>query len=224
MEKRKDNEEANNSLVLFSALSKDIADVLVFLENEENQKALDKDQVEKLKLKMAFICTYVQLSYSEFEQFEDIMTRKRQEVEKLLQPLLDDDVLTSLTSNMDDCISLYHLSYKSDAIMMDEQLDFLLLNLYHLSKHRAKKMFPGVTQYEVLQNVCSNIRDFHGLIVNGCIKHEMVENVLPLFQLMAERVGHFLWEDQTDEDSRLSELERLSTFQASTSTLEDCSN
>ncbi|NP_001318028.1 NBS-LRR resistance protein-like protein isoform X1 [Solanum lycopersicum] len=201
MEKRKDNEEANNSLVLFSALNKDIADVLVFLENEENQKSLDKDEVENLKLKMAFICTYVQLSYSNFEQFEDIMTRKRQEVENLLQPLLDDDVLTSLTSNMDDCISLYHRSYKSDATMMDEQLDFLLLNLYHLSKHHAEKIFPEVTQYEVLQNVCGNIRDFHGLIVNGCIKHETVENVLPLFQLMAERVGHFLWEDQIDEDS-----------------------
>nr|AAC32253.1 disease resistance gene homolog Mi-copy1 [Solanum lycopersicum] len=156
---------------------------------------------------MAFICTYVQLSCSDFEQFEDIMTRKRQEVENLLQPLLDDDVFTSLTSNMDDCISLYHRSYKSDAIMMDEQLDFLLLNLYHLSKHHAEKIFPGVTQYEVLQNICGNIRDFHGLIVNGCIKHEMVENVLPLFQLMADRVGHFLWDDQTDEDSRLSELD-----------------
>ncbi|XP_015078201.1 putative late blight resistance protein homolog R1A-3 [Solanum pennellii] len=201
MEKRKDNEEANNSLVLFSALSKDIADVLVFLENEENKKTLDKDQVEKLKLKMAFICTYVQLSYSDFEQFEDIMTRKRQEVENLLQPLLDDDVLTSLTSNMDDCISLYHRSYKSDAIMMDEQLDFLLLNLHHLSKFLAEYKFPLVTEYEILQNVCGNIRDFHGLIVNGCIKHEMVENVLPQFQLMAERVGHFLWENQTDEDS-----------------------
>uniref|UniRef100_A0A3Q7GSD8 Uncharacterized protein n=1 Tax=Solanum lycopersicum TaxID=4081 RepID=A0A3Q7GSD8_SOLLC len=35
----------------------------------------------------------------------------------------------------------------------------------------------------------------------------MVENVLPLFQLMAERVGRFLWEDQTDEDSRLAQLD-----------------
>ncbi|KAG5598164.1 hypothetical protein H5410_029534 [Solanum commersonii] len=219
MEKGKDNEEAHNSLVLFSALHKGIADVLDFLErleNEENQKALDKDLVEKLKLELAFICTYVQLSYCNLEQFEDIMTRKRQEVENLLQPILDDDgkdvgckyVVTSLAGNMDDCISLYHRS-KSDATMMDEQLDFLLLNLYHLSKHRAEKMFPGVTQYEVLQNVCGNIRDFHGLIVNGCIKHEMVENVLLLFQLMVERVGHFLWEDQTDKDSRLFKLAHL---------------
>ncbi|KAH0661003.1 hypothetical protein KY289_029751 [Solanum tuberosum] len=217
MEKRKDNEEANNSLVSFSVLRKDVANVLDFMErlkNEEDKKVVDVDLIESLKLKLTFICTYVQLSYSDLEKFEDIMTRKRQEVENLLQPILDDDgkdvgckyVFTSLTSNMDDCISLYHRS-KSDATMMDEQLDFLLLNLYHLSKHRAEKMFPGVTQYEVLQNVCGNIRDFHGLIVNGCIKHEMVENVVPLFQQMAERVGHFLWEDQTDEDSQLSELD-----------------
>ncbi|XP_049348414.1 putative late blight resistance protein homolog R1A-3 [Solanum verrucosum] len=222
MGKRKDNEEANNSLVSFSALRKDVANILERLKNEEDQKA-----VESLKLKLTFISTYVQLSYSDLEQFEDIMTRKTQEVENLLQPILDDDgnnvgckyVLTSLASNMDDCISSHHRSYKSDATMMDEQLDFLLLNLYHLSKHRAEKMFPRVSQYEVLQNVCGNIRDFHWLIVNGCIKHEMVENVLPLFQLMAERVGHFLWndrdsrlseldeDDQADEDSQLSELD-----------------
>ncbi|KAH0641817.1 hypothetical protein KY290_033438 [Solanum tuberosum] len=144
------------------------------------------------------------------------MTRKTQEVENLLQPILDDDdgnkfeckyVLTSLTDNMDDCISS-HLRSKSDATMMDEQLDFLLLNPYHLSKHLAEKMFPGVTQYEVLQNVCGNVKDFHGLIVNGCIKHEMIKNVIPQFQLMAERIGHFLWEDQTDEASQLSELDK----------------
>ncbi|KAH0664723.1 hypothetical protein KY285_025929 [Solanum tuberosum] len=199
--------ERSNLQVSFSALLKDVANVLERLKNEEDQKAVGVDLIEKL----TFICTYVQLSYSDFEQFEDIMTRKTQEVENLLQPILDDDgkdvrrkyVLTSLAGNMDDCISLYHRS-KSDATMMDEQLDLLLFNLYHLSKHRAEKMFPRVTQYEVLQNVCGNVRDFHGLIVNGCIKHEMVENVLPLFQLMAERVGHFLWEDQTDENAQLS--------------------
>ncbi|KAH0644514.1 hypothetical protein KY284_032398 [Solanum tuberosum] len=189
-------------MVSFSALHKDVDNVLDFMErlkNEEDQKAVDVDLIEKLKLKLTFLCTYVQLSYSDLEQFEDIMTRKTQEVENLLQPILDDDgnkfgckyVLTSLAGNMDDCISSHHRS-KSDATMMDEQLDFLLLNLYHLSKNHAEKIFPGVTQYEVLQNVYGNVRDFHGLIVNGCIKHEMVENVIPQFQLMDERVGHFL--------------------------------
>ncbi|KAH0644515.1 hypothetical protein KY284_032399 [Solanum tuberosum] len=79
-------------------------------------------------------------------------------------------------------------------------------------------VFPLVTQYEVLQKVYGNVRDFHGLIVNGCIKHEMVENVLPLFQLLAEKVGDKIndgdsrlfdvgEDDQTHEDAQLSEVD-----------------
>ncbi|XP_055832105.1 putative late blight resistance protein homolog R1A-3 [Solanum dulcamara] len=238
MEKGKDNEgereklqEANNSSVLFSALRKDIANVLDFLErlkNEENQKAL-----EKLKSELAFICTYIQLSYSDLEQFEDVMNVKGQEVENLLQSILYDidnnvgckydmhHVLASLRANIGHCISSHHHS-KSSATMLEEQLNFLLLNLHHLSKFLAEQKFPLETQYEILQNVCGNMKDFHGLIVNGCVEHEIVEYVLPQFQLMAERVGLFLWEslrqsglsdldedDQTDEDSHLIMLEHL---------------
>ncbi|KAL3333920.1 hypothetical protein AABB24_030604 [Solanum stoloniferum] len=227
MEKRKDNEgeiekeEANNSLVSFSALRKDIADVLDFLErlkNEENQKVLDVDQAEKLKSELAFICTYVQLSYSDLKLFEYVMTAKGQKVENLLLSILYyvennvggiydmHHVLASLRENINHCISSHHRS-KSSATMLEEQLNFLLLNLHHLSKFLAEHKFPLVTQYEILQNVCGNVRDFHGLIVNGCIEHEIVEYVLPQFQLMAERVGHFLWEDHIDENSQLSKLD-----------------
>ncbi|KAL3333922.1 hypothetical protein AABB24_030605 [Solanum stoloniferum] len=225
MEKRKDNEEAiekeeaNNSLVLFSALGKDIADVLDFLErlkNEENQKALDLDQVEKLKSELAFICRYVQLSYSDLEQFEDVMTAKGQEVENLLRSILYDvdsnvackydmhHVLASLRDNIDHCISSQHRS-KSSATMLEEQLNFLLPNLHLLSKFLAAEKYPIATQYEILQNVYGNVRDFNGLIVNGCIEHKIAESVLPHIQLMAQRVGHLVREDRTDEDSQLSE-------------------
>ncbi|KAH0657447.1 hypothetical protein KY289_026195 [Solanum tuberosum] len=181
------------------------------------------DQVEKLKSELAFICTYVQLSYSDLEQFEDVMTAKGQEVENLLRSILYDDdnnvgckydthhVLASLRDNIDHCISSQHHS-KSSATMLEEQLIFLLLNLHHLSKFLAEQKFPLMTQHEILQNVCGNMKDFHGLIVNGCIEHEIVEYVLPQFQLIAERVGRFLWDDQiddlTDEDSQLSELDQ----------------
>ncbi|KAH0660378.1 hypothetical protein KY289_029126 [Solanum tuberosum] len=110
-------------------------------------------------------------------------------------------VLGSLMDNIDDCIS----SCPHSTSMTEEELDFLHLNLHHISKYLAEKNFPLVTQYEILQNVCGNIRDFHGLIVNGCIEHESVEYVLPQFQLMAERVGLFLWKCHTQ--SGLSELD-----------------
>uniref|UniRef100_M1BV02 NBS-LRR resistance protein n=1 Tax=Solanum tuberosum TaxID=4113 RepID=M1BV02_SOLTU len=229
MEKQKDNEgeiekeEANNSLVLFSALRENIADVLKFLErlkNEENQKALDEDQVEKLKSELAFICTYVQLSYSELEKFEDLMTAKGQEAENLLRSILHDvdnnvackydmyHVLANLRDNIDHCISSHHRC-KSSATMHEEQLNFLLLNLHYLSKFHAEHKLPLVTQYEILQNVCGKMNDFHGLIVNGCVEHEIVEYVLPQFQLMAERVGRFLWDDQIDGNFRLFKLAHL---------------
>ncbi|XP_049410759.1 putative late blight resistance protein homolog R1B-17 [Solanum stenotomum] len=209
------------------ALRKDIVDVLDFLErlkNEKNKKALDVDQVEKLKSELAFICTYVQLSYSDLELFGYVMLTKGQKVENLLRSILYDvennvgckydmhHVLNSLRDNINHCISSHHHS-KSSATMLEEQLNFLLPNLHHLSKFLAEQN-PLVTQYEILQNVCGNVRDFHGLIVNGCVEHELVEYVLPQFQLKAERVGHFLWEDQIDDltydrDSRLFILAHL---------------
>ncbi|XP_055810947.1 putative late blight resistance protein homolog R1A-3 isoform X1 [Solanum dulcamara] len=227
MEKGKDNEgerekeEAKNSSVSFSALHKDVVNVLDFMErlkNEEDQIAVDMAyQIENLKFVLAFICTYVQLSYSNLEKFEDTMTAARQEVKDLLRSILDvvdnnigckynnmNHVLPSLANNMDDCIGSCQHS-KSNATITDEQLNFLLLNLHHLSEYFAEKVYP----YEFLQNVCGNMRDFHVLIVNGCIEHEIVEYVLPQFQPMAERVGLFLWDETISEDSQVFKLAHL---------------
>nr|XP_016489921.1 PREDICTED: putative late blight resistance protein homolog R1B-16 isoform X1 [Nicotiana tabacum]XP_016489923.1 PREDICTED: putative late blight resistance protein homolog R1B-16 isoform X1 [Nicotiana tabacum]XP_016489924.1 PREDICTED: putative late blight resistance protein homolog R1B-16 isoform X1 [Nicotiana tabacum]XP_016489925.1 PREDICTED: putative late blight resistance protein homolog R1B-16 isoform X1 [Nicotiana tabacum]XP_016489926.1 PREDICTED: putative late blight resistance protein h len=212
-------EEIESRDVSFSALRKDIVNVLDFIEslkNEEYQKAVDVDLIEKLKLELAFFCIYVQLSYSGLQKFNYTMNLKRQEVEIILYDFgncmrLKQDmhhVLPCLVENMDNCISSCLLD-KSSATMTAEQLDFLLQNLYHLSKYRAEQVFPLVTEYEILQNVCGNIRDFHGLIVNGCVGHEIVEHVLPQFQLMAQRVGRFHWDDQIDGASRLFKLSHL---------------
>ncbi|XP_047269470.1 uncharacterized protein LOC124899252, partial [Capsicum annuum] len=50
---------------------------------------------------------------------------------------------------------------------------------------------------------------FHGLILNGCVEHEIVQYALPQFQLMAERVGLFFWNSRTYGDSRLFKLAHL---------------
>ncbi|PHU13501.1 hypothetical protein BC332_14706 [Capsicum chinense] len=124
------------------------------------------------------------------------MTALRQEVKDLLRLLLDDvetniehkynmnHALISLSKNLDDCISSCHHS-KSSTTMTDEQLNFRLLNLHFLSMYRAEKIFPLVTQYEILQNLCVN------------------------FQLMDERVGLFFWNSRTYGDSRLFKLAHI---------------
>ncbi|PHT29725.1 hypothetical protein CQW23_30701 [Capsicum baccatum] len=123
--------KANNFAVSFSDLRKDVVNVLDFMERLKNEK--------------------------------DIMTGKRQEVDNLLRPILDDvdntvrckynmdHVLPSLIDNIDKCISSCHHS-TSSATTTNEQLNFLLLNLHHMSKYRAEKIFPLETQYEILQN------------------------------------------------------------------------
>ncbi|XP_049410745.1 uncharacterized protein LOC125873979 [Solanum stenotomum] len=217
----REEEEANNSSMPFSALRKDVVNVLNFmdrLKNEKDQIAADvADQIENLKFVLAFICTYVQLSYFNLEKFEDTMNAAKREVKDLLQSILDNvdnnngckynymnHTLPSLANNMDDCIGSCQHS-KSSAIITEEQLNFLLLNLHHISKFLAEKAYP----YEIIQNVCGNMRDFHGLIVNGCVEQEIVEYVLPQFQPMAERVGLFLWDETISEDSQVFKLAHL---------------
>ncbi|KAM3327552.1 putative late blight resistance protein R1B-16 [Capsicum galapagoense] len=209
-EGQREKGESNNFVVSFYALCKDVVKVLDFmerLENEEDQNAVDiANQIEKLKLVLTFICMCVQLSHCDLEIFESVMSYSRQEVEDLLRPILDDvdmdHVFPSLMDNIDDCIDSSHHS-TSSSTMTDEQLSFLLQNLHYLSKCYAEQIHPLETQYEILLNVCGNMKDFHGLIVNRCIEHEIVQYVLPQFQLMAEKVGIFLWDVIIKEDSHL---------------------
>ncbi|PHT29711.1 hypothetical protein CQW23_30687 [Capsicum baccatum] len=207
-----------------SALLKDISNILDFMErlkNEEDQNVvIVADHTEGLKFVLAFIFTFTQLSYSDLEQFENTMSASRQVVENLLRQILNDadnnlqckfnihNVLPSLMDNISDCIISCHRSKLSDT-MNDEQLNFLLLNLHYISKILAEQIFPLVTQYEILQNGCGNMRDFHGLVVNGYVEQDIVKYVLPQFPLMAERLGLFLWDDRFKRGSRLFKLTHL---------------
>ncbi|KAF3625092.1 putative lysine-specific demethylase JMJ14-like [Capsicum annuum] len=215
---------SSSEKVSFSALRKDVVNILDIMErlkNEEDQKTVDMaDQIEKLKFYLAFICTNLQLSYSVFEQFKVTTSASREVAENRFRPIWNDvhsnvrckynmhQVLLSLMDNIDDCISSCHYSITS-AIMTEEQLDFLLLNLHHVYKFLAEIKFPLVTQYKILRDVCSDMKDFHGLIVNGCVEHKIVEYVLPQLQPMAERIGLFLLDVLINKDTGVLKLVHL---------------
>ncbi|KAH0673372.1 hypothetical protein KY284_024459 [Solanum tuberosum] len=119
---------------------------------------------------------------------------------------LTDHVFPRLLENITSSkISHHHHSATMTEDQLVELLDVLLVNLHYLHKVRAELISPSMTQYELLQNVFGNLRDFHRLKVNGCVKYETIAYVLPQFQLMVERVGHFCFVllsyqlDKTDE-------------------------
>ncbi|PHT48997.1 hypothetical protein CQW23_13205 [Capsicum baccatum] len=178
------------------------------------------DQIAKLKLELTFLSACLQLCYYISDGFNAEMSCISYEVHDLVQSLfhqsgddmlvkLKDHVVPRLLENIDSCkISDHH--FESNATMTDDQLvellDALLVNLHYLPKVHAELLLPSRrTQYELLQNVFGNLRDFHDLIINGCIERKTIECVLPQFQLMAERVGHFCFVllsyqlDKTDE-------------------------
>ncbi|PHT44448.1 hypothetical protein CQW23_13606 [Capsicum baccatum] len=139
------------------------------------------------------------------------MTGKRQEVDNLLRPTLNDidnnvgckynmdHVLPRLMHNIDDCISSCHHS--------DEQLNFLLLNLHHMSKYRAEKIFPLETQYEILQN---HFRGSKHSCHNGVSDTDFIHHD-KLFDLLA-RVGALIREVST----LVQDLEEKSRNEVST--------
>ncbi|KAM3268215.1 hypothetical protein P3S67_031156 [Capsicum chacoense] len=233
MGRGKENEGETQKILLSSVvLREDIVNLLDFIErlkNEEDQIVLDTDQIENLKLELTFLSACLQLCYYNSDGSKAEMSCISYEIHDLVQSLfhqsgddmlvkLKDHVVPCLLENIKTSITSDHHS-ESSATMTEDQLvellDALLVNLHYLPKVRAALLWPSMTQYELLQNVFGNLRDFHGLKVNGCIEHKAIEYVLPQIQLMAERVGHFcfallsyqLKTDEKDEDETVEEDE-----------------
>ncbi|KAF3621646.1 putative ubiquitin carboxyl-terminal hydrolase 20-like [Capsicum annuum] len=178
-----------------AVLREDIVNLLDFMErlkNEEDQIVLDMDQIEKRKLELTFLSdgSNADMSSISYEVHDLVQSLFHQSGDDMLVKLKD-HVVPHLLENIKTSIISDHHS-ESSATMTEDQLvellDSLLVNLHYLPK-----------------NVFGNLRDFHGLKVNGCIEHKAIEYVLPQFQLMAERVRHFCFAllsyelDNTDE-------------------------
>ncbi|KAJ8540406.1 hypothetical protein K7X08_030325 [Anisodus acutangulus] len=209
---------SNKQEVSSAGLRKDFVILLDFIErlkNRRDQIALDMDQIEKLTTGLTFMSSFFQLCYFIRSGFNAEISCILYEVHDLVQSLfhqngddmllkLKDHVAPRLMENIKSCVRVkmtYSYNHSESSTTMTEDqlvefLDALLVNLHYLCKCCAELIFPLLTQYELLQNICCSLRDFHGLKVNGCIEHEIVEYVLPQFQLMAERVGHFYDSDE----------------------------
>ncbi|PHU18185.1 hypothetical protein BC332_13880 [Capsicum chinense] len=94
---------------------------------------------------------------------------------------LKDHVVPRLLKNIKSFVVSDHQS-ESSATMTEGQLfvllDALLVNLHYLPKVRAELILPSMTQYELLQNVFGNLRDFHGLKMKRFIEVSRINSLL----------------------------------------------
>ncbi|XP_027772901.1 putative late blight resistance protein homolog R1A-3 isoform X2 [Solanum pennellii] len=200
----------SNSLQVSSALlCEDIVDLKDFIQGLKNEQ----DQVEELKFLLACLqlCYYIsdaEMSCISYEVHDLLHSLLNQSSGDDMMVKLTDHVVPRLLENITSSkISDHHHSAAMNEDQLDELLDVLLVDLHNLPKVRVELISPSMAQYELLQNVFGNLRDFHRLKVNGCVhEYETIEYVLPQFQLMAERVGHFCFVllssqlDKSDED------------------------
>ncbi|KAH0676654.1 hypothetical protein KY285_024455 [Solanum tuberosum] len=191
---------ASNSLVSSALLHEDIVNLQDFVERLKNEEDQIVDQTEKLTFLLACLqlCYYMsdgpnaEMSCISYEVHDLVHSLFHQSSGDDMMVKLTDHVVPRLLENITSSkISHHHHSAAMTENQLVELLDVLLLNLHYLPKVRAELISPSMTQCELLQNVFGNLRDFHRLKVNGCVEYETIEYVLPQFQLMAERVGHF---------------------------------
>ncbi|PHU18333.1 hypothetical protein BC332_14028 [Capsicum chinense] len=206
----------------------DFPDFIERLKNEEDQTVLDTDQIKKL----TFLSACLQLYHYISDDSNAEMSCISYEVHDMVQSLfhhcgddmlvkLKDHIVPRLYENINSSIISDHHSESSATLIEDqlvELLDAFIMNLHYLPKVRTDLILPSIIQYELLQNVFGNLRDFHGLKVNGYIEHKTIEYILPQFQLMAGRVGHF-WlvllsyqldnKDEEDENEASSKINSI---------------
>ncbi|PHT48569.1 hypothetical protein CQW23_12777 [Capsicum baccatum] len=131
----------------------------------------------------------------------------------MLIKLKHHDVL-QLLENINRYISSHSYAESSHMTMTEDRLvellDVIVMYLQYLPKCCSKLFLPSMTQYEVLQNVCGTVRDFHGLKINGCVEYETIEYVLPQLQLLAQRVVNFcltLFDYHLEERDKSEEID-----------------
>ncbi|XP_015074931.1 putative late blight resistance protein homolog R1A-3 [Solanum pennellii] len=198
MERGKENEgqtkgEDNKSLVSSVVLHEDIVNLIDFIERLSNGyvlTSLDIDQIEDLTLELTFVSAFCHLYYSFFsEGCSDEMSCISNEIHDLVQSLLhrhgEDMVVNMNYHDLFENIKSY-ISYAEPSRVttteedrLVELLDAILMYLQYLPKLYSEFIFTSMTQYELLQNVFGNLRDFHRLKVNGCVEYETIEYVIP---------------------------------------------
>ncbi|KAH0676656.1 hypothetical protein KY285_024457 [Solanum tuberosum] len=220
MEKRKENEgqtkgEDNKSLVSSVVLREDIVNLQDFIERLNSGRVQTSLDIEELTKKLTFVSAFCGLYYSLFlESCNDEMSCISNEIHDLVQSLFHPsgvDMLVSekfydLLENIKSYISSHRYAEPSHVTTMTEDhfvelLDAIHMYLQSLLKCCSESILPSMTQYELLQNVFGNLRDFHRLKVNGCVEYEIIEYVLPHLQLMVLRVVNFCCFTLVDESA-----------------------
>ncbi|KAH0681032.1 hypothetical protein KY284_022117 [Solanum tuberosum] len=189
-----------------------IDDFLNGLKKIKNEFISSKwDDIEKLRMELRFLRTFVLFGNSKLDDFYDSMYMNIDKFNDLTDSIFNGDEFILAKYNM-DCLAPYllikeiksYLRLKNVAIMTEENMfeyrDSLLKHLHDLPKYCSDLLLPLMSEYNNLRQVCRHLRDFNKL---ECNKSTTTEFLYARYQMTVDRVTQFcfdLWTGKYKED------------------------
>nr|WPV71173.1 Hero-cluster NLR-F [synthetic construct] len=190
-----------------SDLIDDFLNGLKKIQNEEQKFIASKlDLIEKLRMELRFLRTFVLFGNStNLDDFYRRMSMNISKLDTLIWSLFyeEEDKLILAKYNMDRLapylikeIASIVLRLKNVAIIMTEENMFeyrksILKHLHDLPKYCSDLLQPLMSEYNILRQVCTHLRDFYQL---ECNKTTKTEFLYTRYQVTVDRVSRFCFD------------------------------
>ncbi|XP_049355615.1 putative late blight resistance protein homolog R1A-3 [Solanum verrucosum] len=176
------------------------------IQNEEEEFIASKlDIVEKLRMDLRFLRTFVLFGDSSLDDFYDKMSLNIFMFEELAWSLFyEDEFIQSKSMTKYNMVRLTHflvdemtsyLSLKNIGMMteIEKMFEYLFRHLHDLPKYCAKFLLPLMSDYKILRQVCRHLMDFYPILTAN---RTSTEYLYPRYQMTVQRITQFcldLW-------------------------------
>ncbi|KAG5577977.1 hypothetical protein H5410_058111 [Solanum commersonii] len=179
-----------------------IDDFLNCLKKIKNKFIASKwDDIEKLRMELRFLRTFVLFGNSSLDDFYYSMYMNIDTFNYLTVSIFNGDEFILAKYNMDSHAPYLlkeiksYLRLKNVAIMTEENMfeyrDSLLKHLHDLPKYSSDLLLPLMSEYKILRQVCRHLRDFYEL---ECNKSTTTEFLYGRYQMTIDRVTQFCFD------------------------------
>ncbi|KAG5608463.1 hypothetical protein H5410_019744 [Solanum commersonii] len=179
-----------------------IDDFLNCLKKIKNEFIASKwDDIEKLRMELRFLRTFVLFGNSNLDYFYVRMSMNIYKFSYLADSIFIGNEFILAKYNMDSLAPYLlkeiksYLRLKNVAIMTEENMleyrDSLLKHLHDLPKYCSDFLLPLMREYKILREVCRHLRDFYEL---ECNKSTTTEFLYARYQMTVDRVAQFCFD------------------------------
>uniref|UniRef100_A0A3Q7FXY8 Uncharacterized protein n=1 Tax=Solanum lycopersicum TaxID=4081 RepID=A0A3Q7FXY8_SOLLC len=159
------------------------------------------DDIEKLRMELRFLRTFVLFRNWNLDDFYDKMLLNIEKLKDLIDTIFNEDEFIVAKYNMDSLPSYLrkeinsYLRLKNVANIITEEnmfeyTDSLLKNLHDLPKYCSDLLQPLMSEYNILRQVCTHLRDFYQLKCNKTTK----EFLYAWYRMTVDRVTQFCFD------------------------------